>query len=230
MRTNLSKIAQAATLGLAMTFTLSCSSGGDGDGGSSSSVGGGHSSGGDSGGISSSGGGNGSGSCGAGETVVIGSQTWMKRNLNCNVSGSKCYNNDEANCAKYGRLYDWETAKTACPSGWHLPSDAEWTTLTDYVEAQESCTSCAGKYLKSTSGWNNDGNGADSYGFSALPGGLGRSDGSFSTVGNHGYWWSASEYDDSLYAYYRYMVYNYEYVDYYGIDKSRLYSVRCLQD
>jgi uncharacterized protein (TIGR02145 family) len=214
MRTKLSKIAQVAALGLAITLTLSCSSGGSG---------------GDPG--DNGGGGNGSGSCGAGETVVIGSQTWMKRNLNCNVSGSKCYGNDESNCAKYGRLYDWETAKTACPSGWHLPSDDEWTTLTDYVEAQKSCTYCAGKYLKSTSGWNNDGNGTDGFGFSALPGGSGYSGGYFGLVGLglEGYWWSASE-SDSFSAYSRYMGYYDESVSYYDDYKSGLYSVRCLQD
>jgi uncharacterized protein (TIGR02145 family) len=168
----------AATLGLAITFTLSCS-GGDPDD---------NSGGGDGGGVS----------CSAGETVVIGSQTWMKRNLNCNVSGSKCYNNDPSNCDKYGRLYDWATAKTVCPSGWHLPSDAEWTTLTDYVGG----LSTAGKKLKATSGWSNDGNGTDEHGFAALPGGYGVSDGYFSNVGDGGYWWSATE-DDAYYAYRR---------------------------
>jgi uncharacterized protein (TIGR02145 family) len=234
MRIQLSKIVRAnsirpllaAALGLALTFTLSCS-GGDpddnGGGGSSSSAGGGHSSGGNPGGISSSGGGgNGSGSCGTGETVVIGSQTWMKRNLNCNVSGSKCYDNDEANCAKYGRLYNWETAKTACPSGWHLPSDAEWTTLTDFVG------SGAGTKLKSTSGWNDNGNGTDEFGFSALPGG-GSSFGGFSGVGYNGNWWSSTEFIASN-AYSRYMGYDGAGVSRSYYDKAYFISVRCVQD
>jgi len=131
------------------------------------------------------------------ETVVIGSQTWLKRNLNYNASGSKCYNNDLANCTKYGRLYERETAISACPSGFHLPTIDEWKTLVSFVEKDKGCTDCAGKHLKAKSGWNDDffgesGNGLDSYGFSALPGGL-YSDGSFSgDDGDFGYWWSSN--------------------------------------
>jgi uncharacterized protein (TIGR02145 family) len=154
-------------------------------------------------------------------TVVIGSQTWMAENLNCNVSGSKCYGDDNANCAKYGRLYDWATAmdidkkynsrqkwggsdvkhRGICPSGWHIPSHSEWKQLIDYVGNDKGCTECAGKYLKATSGWSNDGNGTDTYSFSALPGGYGDSDGSFGSVGSIGHWWSASEdYSNSAYS------------------------------
>jgi uncharacterized protein (TIGR02145 family) len=204
MRIQFSKIALAASLGFAMTFTLSCSSGGDPDG-------------------NSGGGGGGGGSCSAGETVVIGSQTWMKKNLNYNVSGSVCYNNDEANCAKYGRLYNWETAKTVCPSGWHLPSDAEWTTLTDFVGDD------AGTKLKSTSGWNDNGNGTDEFGFSALPCGLGYSNGGFYFVGIYGAWWSSTEYT-AAYAYNRRMYYYFAYVGRIFSGKSFLLSVRCVQD
>ncbi|MDR2583928.1 MAG: hypothetical protein LBC75_10655 [Fibromonadaceae bacterium] len=185
------------------------------------------------------------------QTVVIGTQTWMARNLNYAAPGSKCGNgsslSDEntATCNTYGRLYNWATAMALdascnstscasqvgakhqgiCPSGWHIPSDAEWTTLTDHVGA-----SIAGTKLKATSGWNSNGNGQDTYGFAALPGGDGYSDGSFSNVDNYGYWWSATE-DNANYAYYRDMGYDYEDVSrnynykYYG-----LFSVRCLQD
>jgi uncharacterized protein (TIGR02145 family) len=122
-------------------------------------------------------------------TVKIGGQVWMAENLNYAAEGSKWYNNDEANGTKYGRLYDWETAKKACPAGWHLPSDAEWQTLVDFVGGKY----IAGKKLKSTSGWNMDGNGTDEYGFSALPGGSGYSDGYFDIAGYNGSWWSATE-------------------------------------
>jgi len=85
----------------------------------------------------------------------------------------------------------------------------------------------AGTKLKATSGWN--GNGPDTYGFSALPGGAGVSDGSFYSAGYVGNWWSASE-DNSYYAYRRSMYYASEDVRYNYYGKSFLYSVRCLKD
>ena len=162
-------------------------------------------------------------------TVTIGTQTWMAENLDYTVEGSKCYNNDPDNCQKYGQLYDWETAKTVCPSGWHLPTLAEWDVMTAYIGG----ASTEGKKLKATSGWNDyngvSGNGTDEYGFSALPGGAGHSDGSFIIVGDLGIWWSASEYDGNF-AYSRYMDYGNEDAIWYDNDKSILFSVRCLQD
>jgi uncharacterized protein (TIGR02145 family) len=158
------------------------------------------------------------------ETVVIGTQTWMARNLNYNAEGSKCYGDDLANCDKYGRLYDWITAKTVCPSGWHLPSDAEWTTLTDFAGG----SSTAGNKLKATSGWNSNGNGTDTYGFSALPGGGGYSNGDFNNVGNNGYWWSSTEH--FAYAYIRLMGRNAASVGRNGYGRTNLCSVRCAQD
>jgi uncharacterized protein (TIGR02145 family) len=105
-----------------------------------------------------------------------------------------------------------------CPSGWHLPNKAEWDKLGDDK-----------KKLKATSGWNSNGNGTDDYGFSALPGGYGGSDGSFDNVGNNGYWWSASEGSSSS-AYGRDMYYHDDgaYWDYNF--KYYLFSVRCVQD
>ncbi|MDR2694074.1 MAG: fibrobacter succinogenes major paralogous domain-containing protein, partial [Chitinispirillales bacterium] len=101
-------------------------------------------------------------------TVKIGKQTWMAENLNYGTSsGSWCYNDRDSYCKKYGRLYEWETAKKTCPSGWHLPSRQEWEALVTYAGGYEA----AGKRLKSTIGWNDSGSGTDDYGFSALPGG-----------------------------------------------------------
>ena len=157
--------------------------------------------------------------------VTIGTQVWMAENLNYDTTGSKCYYNNAGSCAKYGRLYNWSTAKTACPSGWHLPRDVEWTMLTDYIGG----LSTAGKKLKSMNSWNSGGYGTDEYGFSALPGGYGSSGGSFSLVGDNGLWWSATE-DDALYAWYRDMPYSHDGVSRNNIDKTNLYSVRCLQD
>jgi uncharacterized protein (TIGR02145 family) len=153
----------------------------------------------------------------------------MAQNLNYNATGSKCYDNSETNCTTYGRLYTWSTAMTACPSGWHLPSDAEWTTLTDFVGGRTT----AGTKLKAKSGWNNysgkSGNGTDDYGFAALPGGYGYSDGDFDNVGKDGNWWSATEGSASG-AWGRYMYYSYAYVDRFSIGKTGFTSVRCVQD
>jgi len=190
------------------------------------------------------------------KTVRIGDQTWMAENLNYVVEGSKCYSNISANCDKYGSLYNWVTAMNLpascnssicssqiqlphqgiCPSGWHIPSYAEWNTLSNYVQSNSGCSSCDARLLKATSGWNNrsdgfSGNGTDEYEFSALPGGNGGSDGSFLSVGYDGYWWSANEDDyGSSRAYGRYMRYNYDYAYWYGYAKSNLQSVRCVQD
>jgi len=157
--------------------------------------------------------------------VVIGKQTWMAENLNYNASGSKCYDNKPANCDQYGRLYNWETAMKACPKGWHLPSKSEYGKLDDFVGGENT----AGKFLRATSGWNENGNGTDKYGFSALPGGLGSFDGSFEGVSMIGNWWGASEYNSSN-AYSRDMFYFSEYFNYDYYNKNYLYSVRCLQD
>ena len=158
------------------------------------------------------------------QTVVIGTQTWFARNLNYDpgTGTSACYDNKSSNCDFYGRLYDWNTAMTVCPSGWHLPSRAEWNVLGDDA-----------KKLKATSGWANpdwvSGNGTDDYGFSALPGGFGRSDGSFRDFGYYGNWWSANEYF-SYNAYYRHMYYDVNIADWSNFDEAYLLSVRCLQD
>jgi len=124
------------------------------------------------------------------KTVVIGTQTWFTENVNCSTaSGSKCHD-DPTNCSKYGRLYDWETAKTVCSTGWHLPDSTEWETLLNYAGGRGK----AGKKLKANSGWIYEGNGTDELGFSALPGGAGsfKLDEGFFEVGNNGYWWTAT--------------------------------------
>ncbi|MCL2218876.1 MAG: fibrobacter succinogenes major paralogous domain-containing protein [Chitinispirillia bacterium] len=161
-------------------------------------------------------------------TVKIGDQTWMAENLNYETGSSVCYANKESNCQKYGRLYDWDDAMKACPAGWHLPSDAEWTVLTDFVGGEKT----AGTKLKSKTGWFT-GKGykaaTDDYGFYALPGGLGFSCGSFVDAGYLGYWWSATEYDANS-AWYRYMYYSSEGVYRLNYRKSYLFSLRCSQD
>ena len=157
--------------------------------------------------------------------VKIGSQTWFAENLNYDAKGSVCYDNKDANCAKYGRLYNWETALKACPAGYHLPSDDEWTALVNYAGGEEN----AGKKLKSKAGWNKNGNGTDDYGWSALPGGIGGSGGSFYYAGYVGIWWSSTEFD-AWSAWGRDIDYTYEFVSRDNDYKSLLFSVRCAQD
>jgi uncharacterized protein (TIGR02145 family) len=187
-----------ATFMFAMAFTFSCSSGDDDEGGDNN---------------------------GGGNSVTIGTQTWMAKNLNVDVPGSKCYDNQKSNCDKYGRLYDWATAKTVCPFGWHLPSDDDWDVLVNSAGG----SSTAGKHLKATRDWNDNGNGLDTYDFSAIPGGGGNSGGYFSDVGYYGYWWSSTE-GASGSAYIRNMDYDSEGVDRNSNDKDLMFSVRCVQD
>ena len=144
------------------------------------------------------------------KTVVIGSQTWMAQNLNYETSHSYCYNDDASNCAKYGRLYTWTAATTACPSGWHLPSKVEWDTLITAVGGSKT----AGKVLKATSGWDSDGNGTDSFGFSALPAGGRGGGGYYYSEGDCADFWSSTEVDRD-YVHGMRMYYNGGYVDTY---------------
>jgi len=204
--------------------------------------------------------------------VKIGEQTWMAENLNHNANGSKCYGENgqvstgsstyttlsnaeiQANCEKYGRLYDWVTAmdinaeyntkmwggnyikhRGICPANWHIPSNSDWDTLMKFINP--SCSNnrdCAnvGTKLKAVSGWNNNRNGTDDYGFSALPGGHGGAlgvSGNFDGVGDFGLWWSSYQYNDNR-VYYRSMSNDYESVRYLNSEKFYMFSVRCLQD
>jgi uncharacterized protein (TIGR02145 family) len=168
--------------------------------------------------------------------VKIGKQVWMAENLNYKTANSWCYENKATNCDKYGRLYKWEAARIACPTGWHLLSDDEWKTLEMYLgmsqdEADDTGLrgTNEGKKLKSTSDWNSSGNGTDEVGFMALPGSYRRTSGDFYYMGNYGTWWSATA-SGSTYAWYRYLTYNYDGV-YRGHDnKNSGFSVRCLRD
>jgi uncharacterized protein (TIGR02145 family) len=210
----------AAGLALAMTFTFSCSSGDDDDG-----DGGGNSGGytGSYGSVSYSG--------KTYKTVNIGTQTWFAENLDYDpgTGNSACYDNQASNCAIYGRLYDWSTAMDVCPSGWHLPSRAEWEVMITYIGG----ASTDGTKLKATSGWFSNGivnhNGTDEFGFSALPGGGRYAADYFHNVGSSGNWWSASESESDIGgAYSRGMDGNF--ASWNGYSKGFLFSVRCVQD
>jgi uncharacterized protein (TIGR02145 family) len=180
--------------------------------------------------------------------VTIGGQTWMAENLNydtANGTGSWCYGNKADSCVKYGRLYRWHMAmagsssstaspsgrRGVCPSGWHLPSRSEWGDLVTAAGGSPT----AEKNLKSTYGWYNNGNGVDSLGFSALPGGYcyndgGYNDGAFFSNGDFGYWWTATAYNTE-YAYHRKMHYDDNYVNVIIYeDRRNGFSVRCIRD
>jgi uncharacterized protein (TIGR02145 family) len=161
------------------------------------------------------------------KTVQIGDQLWMAENLAYEPPTGKywAYGNAPNNVAKYGYLYDWETAMKVCPAGWHLPSDDEWTTLIDYLGGKE----VAGTKMKSKTGWERNGNGTNESSFSGLPGGGSFSYGTFNNFGEYGFWWSATE-SGTSYAWTR------ELDDYSGdairgyYDKTFGFSVRCLRD
>jgi len=187
------------------------------------------------------------------KTVTIGTQTWMAENLKvtkyndgtaiANVTdddewsalttGAYCnYNNTTSTVtiATYGRLYNWYAVKTGklAPKGWHVPSDSEWTVLTDYLGGK----SVAGGKLKETgtTHWDSPNDGAtNETGFTALPGGYRYTNGTFSTIGIYGYWWSATEY----YSYTAWdwdMSYNNSSVNSSDYFKELGFSVRCLRD
>jgi len=204
-------------------------------------------------------------------TVLIGSQCWMKDNLKAtrDATGNNiiryCYENNPDYCNLYGGLYEWVVLMNGaassnnnpsgvqgiCPTGWHVPSDAEWTQLRDYVVAQgypnTSVTNGAGNALKSCRQVNSPLGGAcnttahplwnshpthygfDAFGFSAFPGGDRVTNGAFYNLGSHGYWWSSTESSSSV-AWYRFMLYGYGNVLRNDYGKTYGFSVRCLRD
>ncbi len=190
------------------------------------------------------------------KTVYIGTQQWMAENLKVsnyndgtaipnvtdntqwqnNTTGAwSYYNNDVANNAKYGKLYNWyavtktsNSNKNVCPTGWHVPTDAEWTVLTDYLGG----SSVAGGKMKEvgTSSWNNPNTDATNTSlFTGLPGGYRNYFGNYYYIGINGYWWSSSERDTNN-AWNRNLIYNYgnAFID--GSNKRNGLSVRCLRD
>jgi uncharacterized protein (TIGR02145 family) len=146
------------------------------------------------------------------------------------------------NYTTYGVLYNWTAAmdgeassttnpsgiQGVCPTGWHLPSDAEWIELTDYLGGEEF----AGGKLKETgtTHWASPNAGAtNETGFTALPGGFRHYDGDFYGIGNYGNWWSSTE-NNTLYAYNRLLYYNYYGLNNFDNSKMIGFSVRCVRD
>jgi uncharacterized protein (TIGR02145 family) len=179
-------------------------------------------------------------------TVLIGDQCWFSENcrylpevsdLSIDSTTEPHYSvygytgtdvtaaKETANYATYGVLYNWPAVMTEgiCPSGWHIPSDGEFTELTDFLGGE----SVAGGKMKSAYGWDNEGNGSNSSGFNGWPGGY-RYSGGFGSFGSLGYWWSASESGSNSWLRY---LYN-------GLDDVLIlnhyrgsgYSARCVRD
>jgi len=169
------------------------------------------------------------------KTIVIGGQRWMAENMNFQTpNGSWCYGNNNSNCNKSGRLYNWKTAKTVCPKGWHLPTRQEWgdlVVIAGGIGTYGDSGNVAGTMLKATNGWypRPGYRGMDAIGFSALPGGIRFENGGFYNEQGRGEWWTATD-SGAKYAYDRAMdddvgnVYDLLSV------KDRAYSVRCRED
>ena len=163
------------------------------------------------------------------KTVKIGTQTWMAENLAFKTdSGCWAYNNDKSNVATYGYLYNLETAKNVCPSGWHLPTDAELKTLKTYLGDAD----VAGGKLKeaSTAHWISPNTGAtNESGFTGLPGGYRSPNGDFFYIERFGYWWSSTDCGTSN-VFNLYMVYKDRNAFRNNLDKTNALSVRCVKD
>ena len=186
---------------------------------------------------------------GSGEDKYDWSWCYDNEPKNCDVAGryytwaaaidSVKLANDEDNPKEcgYGEECGFALADSAtlvqgvCPTGWHLPSMEEWQALVVAVDAnitEFSNTNAAGKVFKSQSGWDNNGNGTDAFGFSALPAGMRRYNGVFKYEGEKAYFWSTE--DNSSNAYYMYLFYDTKFA---GLNHNFKYyamSVRCVKD
>lgn len=183
--------------------------------------------------------------------VEIGDQCWFSENLrtttysdgtaipevtdggtwNGLTTGARCaYDNDATNVATYGRLYNWHAVddpRDLCPSGWHVPTDGDWTELKDYITTQ-GFTGTEGTALKSDYGWSGGANGTNALGFSALPGGRRNPSGLFYVLGERSYWWSSSL--NGIEAWSREINSHSEGIARNDYKKITGYSVRCLKD
>ncbi|MCP4122603.1 MAG: hypothetical protein GY751_12690 [Bacteroidetes bacterium] len=163
--------------------------------------------------------------------VTIGDQIWMAENLNYipPVGMSWCYDLNPANCDEYGLLYDWHTALTIAPDGWHLPSDAEWDELINFLGG----SSVAGGKMKEEgrNHWDAPNTGAtNESGFTGLPAGFLRDFGNpFVSIQVAGIFWSSTE-NNSTIAWCRSLSYDKTIVSRGAYDKSWGFSVRCIKD
>jgi len=189
-------------------------------------------------------------------TVLIGEQCWMAENLNVGtridgaigqsnneVIEKYCHNDIEDNCNFYGGLYRWdemmkyetyEGVQGICPTGWHVPFDAEWCILENEVDSDTvSCTIQGYRgfdgalNLKSSSGWLSGGDGTDIYGFSVYPGGLCTNNGNFGSLISNAYFWTSTQ-KTGYSAWERNLYHSSDRIKRYEKFKAYAYSVRCL--
>jgi uncharacterized protein (TIGR02145 family) len=160
------------------------------------------------------------------KTVKIGNQIWMCENLKYKTTGAVAYNNDKANVAAFGYLYDWATAEKVCPKGWHLPKEADWKTLLDFLGGKNT----AGGKLKAKdgAGWKAPNTAAsNASGFSAGPGGafIG---GVFQYKDEAAYYWSSEAECTSSYV--LYLTHKAGFADRKIVTKTDKVSIRCIKD
>jgi len=178
--------------------------------------------------------------------VQIGDQWWMVKNLAISAgNGSWVYNNSASNLEIYGRLYNWEAAKSHCPTGWYLPSDADWTKLENYLVSDgynydgSTIGNKVAKSLAARTIWNsspsvgaigNDLTANNKSGFAALPGGYRTNTAVFGGIGDHGAWWSSTLESDTR-AWGRYLHYSEEFLNRLSlsINNGNGFGVRCLR-
>jgi uncharacterized protein (TIGR02145 family) len=188
-------------------------------------------------------------------TVQIGNHCWFKENLNLGtiIDGGNnqlnnsiiekyCYNNDPANCAIYGGLYQWDEmmqyttqpgSQGICPNGWHIPTDEEWCETTQYIDPTVNCEwedwsgTDVGTKMKSTTGWNSGGNGSNSSGFTALPGGGNLNP--FFYLGLAARFWTSTQFDFDE-SWDRMLRTDYNNISRGYFDKEYGFSVRCVLD
>ena len=163
--------------------------------------------------------------------VKIGTQTWMAENLSYKTSsGCWAYNNNESNVAIYGYLYSWEKAQTVAPAGWHLPSQAEWKTLVDYLGGADKAYN---KLLESgTAHWESPNTGTNESKFTALPSGyFDQRDNSFRYLGHLTMFHSTTEYSgDATSAMGLILNTNFKEAGIEGRPKKLALSVRCIKN
>lgn len=176
-------------------------------------------------------------------TVLIDEKCWIQANMNYEIEGSWCYDDDPANCEIYGRLYNWSLALEACPDGWHLPTDTEWCNMSVFLDPYVDCGVInfsgfvAGGMMKDTGTitagtglWAAPNSGAtNESGFTALPAGARYANGLFNQKSMLNYLWSSTEESDTK-AFGRTVGYNYPTIYRGSYNKELSLTVRCVKD